>query len=266
MNRNLIFCRGACIAHRRRSWPALVRAGARGIGSALRRARRGASPLAASLLVALAAQAAAATAAPAGDAARGAGLFRACAACHSTLTGDHRTGPSLAAIHGREAASIAEFRRYSPALRASGLVWDDATLDAWLRDPAALVPGNLMAFEGVRDDQARRDLVAYLRALAEGRASDGAPGMPALPDLKQLPAVQHVREIRHCGDTYRVTLGDGETYPFWDFNLRFKTDASARGPAPGQPVIVGAGMRGDRAQIVFAEPAEISSFIRSACE
>jgi cytochrome c len=52
---------------------------------------------------------------------------------------------------------------------------------------------------------------------------------------------------------------------YWEFNLRFKTDASPRGPAPGKPVLVGQGMQGDQAQVVFARSAEISAFIREGC-
>jgi cytochrome c len=51
----------------------------------------------------------------------------------------------------------------------------------------------------------------------------------------------------------------------WEFNLRFKTDSSALGPQPAKPVIVGAGMQGDRASIVFAAPNEIGTFVRREC-
>jgi cytochrome c len=63
-----------------------------------------------------------------------------------------------------------------------------------------------------------------------------------------------------------VKTADGKTNRVWEFNLRFKTDSSKDGPLPGKPVIVGAGMQGDRASIVFAAPGEISSFIRARCE
>ena len=52
----------------------------------------------------------------------------------------------------------------------------------------------------------------------------------------------------------------------WEFNLRFKTDSSDVGPEPGNPVIIGAGMQGDRASVVFASPGEISSFIKQSCD
>lgn len=200
----------------------------------------------------------------AGDVARGAQAFRACAACHSLALGEHRTGPSLAAIYGRRAGSAAGFHRYSEALRKTDLVWNEKSLDEWLRDPGALIPGNAMAFRGLPDARARGDVIAYLRAVWAGKAA--APATPMPPDLKAVKAGQRVKTIRHCADAYRVTLADGKTYPFWEFNLRFKTDSSAQGPRKGEPVIVGAGMGGDRAQVVFAAPEEISAFIRDDCQ
>jgi cytochrome c len=214
--------------------------------------------------VALAGLAAATASHAAADVERGAQAFRACASCHSLAPGDHRTGPSLATVFGRRAATADGFQRYSAALRQSGVVWNGKTLDAWLRDPATFIPGNGMAFQGLPDARARGDLIAYLQTVSTGKIA--APKTPGLPDLKAVDPVRRVKAIRHCGDSYFVTLANGETYPFWEFNLRFKTDSSSRGPARGQPVIVGAGMGGDRAQMVFAEPGEISIFIRSRCE
>ena len=71
--------------------------------------------------------------------------------------------------------------------------------------------------------------------------------------------------ISHCADTYTVKTADGKSDKVWEFNLRFKTDSSELGPRPGKPVIVGAGMQGDRASVVFAAPSEISTFIKDAC-
>jgi cytochrome c len=74
-----------------------------------------------------------------------------------------------------------------------------------------------------------------------------------------------VTAIRYCGDTYTVATADGQEEPFWEFNLRFKTDGSADGPAAGKPVIVQTGMQGDRAAVIFSRPDEISGFIRREC-
>ena len=56
-------------------------------------------------------------------------------ACHSSVAGEHLTGPSLAHVFKHKAASAEGFRRYSNALEHSALVWDDATLDKWLANP-----------------------------------------------------------------------------------------------------------------------------------
>ena len=66
------------------------------------------------------------------------------------------------------------------------------------------------------------------------------------------------------GDVH-VTTEDGRTIPFWEFNLRFKTDSGRVGPSPGKPVLLQAGMQGDRASIVFSSPAEISRLIEERC-
>jgi cytochrome c len=215
--------------------------------------------------------------AEAGDPARGADLFgRACGACHSLQPGRDRTGPSLAGVVGRKAGDLPTFHRYSPALKNSGVTWDRAALDAWITNPQALVPGNRMPFRGIPDAQARADIVAYLAAPAAEQAAGKPGGMGGmmggmmggadeLPDLKAAGPESQVTAIRHCGDTYTVATADGQEEPFWEFNLRFKTDGSDRGPAPGKPVIVGTNMSGDRAAVVFAAPAEISPFIQPGC-
>ena len=200
----------------------------------------------------------------AGDAERGARSFSACAACHTVEPDRHLTGPSLARLWGRKAASVESYRRYSDALKRSGLVWDERTLDAWLRNPRKLVPGNTMQFPGLSGEAARADLIAFLRAASEGKAAR-VPKSPALPDLRRASPVSTVAAIRHCGDSYFVTNGNGQTLSFWEFNLRFKTDSSPSGPEPGKPVLVGQGMQGDRAQVVFSTPGEISTFIRERC-
>src|SRR5689334_683490 len=106
----------------------------------------------------------------AGDAVRGSRLFRQCAACHSTQPGDHMTGPSLAHVWRRRAGSAEGFMRYSDALKAAGLTWDEGSLDKWLSSPEKFIPGSTMTFQGVRDAQARKDLIAYLKAVDENKS------------------------------------------------------------------------------------------------
>lgn len=98
----------------------------------------------------------------AADPKRGELLGLACAACHR-FRADEGTliGPHLQGVFGRPAASVAGFD-YSPALRASGLVWTPRSLEAWLADPAGFVEGTTMAFTGYRSAEDRRDLIAYL--------------------------------------------------------------------------------------------------------
>jgi cytochrome c len=198
----------------------------------------------------------------AGDVERGARLARSCMACHSFAPGRHLTGPSLAGVWGRKAGTAAGFGRYSEALKGADVVWNEQKLDAWIKNPAALVPGNTMVFDGIADAGARGDLLAYLRAVSEGRVAAPDHG---LPSLKGAADSRRVTAIRYCGDAYRVTTADRKTQTWWEFNLRFKTDGSASGPAAGQPVIVGTGMQGDRAAVVFSRPEEMSTFIRREC-
>ena len=90
-------------------------------------------------------------------------------------------------------------------------------------------------------------------------------GGPVSDDLKQLAPENQVEAIGYCGDTYRVSTAAGQTFPFWEFNLRFKTDSSDQGPAKGRPALLPASMMGDRAFVVFADPSEISAFIKPQC-
>jgi len=207
-----------------------------------------------------------------GDAKRGAQLFRACAACHSVAPGEHMTGPSLAKAWNHKAGSAEGFARYSDAMKQLDAKWDDRTLDKWLAAPGSFLPGTSMSFPGIKDAKARRDVIAYLKAVAEEKAPPvqaGGGGMMGMSrskaDLSQAPAEAQVKSIRRCNDTYTVETADGKSEKVWEFNLRFKTDSSRLGPRPGQPVAVGAGMQGDRASIVFASPKEISAAITESC-
>jgi cytochrome c len=206
------------------------------------------------------------------DAARGAQVFQVCMACHSVKPGEHLTGPSLAGVWNRKAGTLADFHRYSDALKASGVVWNRATLQKWLADPERFIPGNAMTFPGLPKAADRDDVIAYLEAVSENKAPTARPtgrGMMmggAKVDLKRAPPEGRVESMGHCGDTYTLRTADGKAQKVWEYNLRFKTDSSKDGPSPGKPVVVGAGMRGDRASVVFAAPEEISRFIKEDCK
>jgi cytochrome c len=207
----------------------------------------------------------------AGDAKRGAQVFGQCMACHSLKPGEHQTGPSLAHVWNHKAASVEGFSRYSDALKGAQITWNEPTLDKWIANPAQLVPGTTMTFPGLKERQARQDVIAYLKAVGENKTPPAAKGGGMMgmarqkSDLKNAPPAGQVRSVKHCGDTYTVETADGKSEKIWEFNLRFKTDSSKLGPRPGQPVAVGAGMQGDRASIVFASPKEISQFVKASC-
>lgn len=97
------------------------------------------------------------------DAGHGESVFKACATCHTT---DHsnRVGPGLEGIIGRKAGTAPGFR-YSRAMKNSGIVWDEKTLDAFLESPQKAVPGTRMPYAGLKDKTDRSDLIAYLAAL-----------------------------------------------------------------------------------------------------
>ncbi len=99
-------------------------------------------------------------------AARGQEVFARCVACHAADRPLTKVGPHLVGVFGRTAGSLDGFP-YSDALMASGLVWDDATLAAFLHNPRELVPGNRMAFVGLRDDADIDAVIAYLRAVSD---------------------------------------------------------------------------------------------------
>ena len=96
--------------------------------------------------------------------------WRQCRSCHQLGDGARNgTGPVLNDIIGAEAAQVDGFR-YSPAFeeaREDGLVWDAATLDAFLEDPAGLIPRNRMSVRGVRSEEERAALIAYLTSYSE---------------------------------------------------------------------------------------------------
>ena len=106
----------------------------------------------------------------AGDPNRGAEIYDRCIACHAL--GYNRTGPKHCGLLGRKAGGAAGFD-YSEAMKSSGIVWDRASLDQFLDDPLASVPGTIMTYDGVKDPIERADLIAYL--VAANRSSTDCP-------------------------------------------------------------------------------------------
>lgn len=108
---------------------------------------------AAALLAPVAAQAEAPTA------------FRQCVACHKVEEGKHGVGPSLFGVFGKPAAGVEGFTRYSASMKEANLVWDEATLNAYLTNPKAVVPKGTMAFAGLKKPEDVLAVIEYLKTV-----------------------------------------------------------------------------------------------------
>lgn len=96
-----------------------------------------------------------------GDAARGQQLYaKECAACHSLTA--NKDAPLHCGLVGRKAGTVPGFP-YSEAMRSSGLVWNEQTLDEFITAPYIVLPGTIMGFPGFADATDRADVVAYLK-------------------------------------------------------------------------------------------------------
>ena len=101
----------------------------------------------------------------AGDAAKGKKVFKKCKACHTiNKGGKNRVGPNLFGIVDAKAGAVKGYK-YSSAMKASGLTWDEATLDKYLKKPRKLVKKTKMSFSGLKKGGQRADIIAYLKTL-----------------------------------------------------------------------------------------------------
>jgi cytochrome c len=96
------------------------------------------------------------------DAAAGEKDFLVCRACHQVGPGAKvAVGPVLNGIIGRKAGTYPGYQ-YSPANKDSGIVWTPEELDKYLISPQTVVPHTKMIFPGLKDEQKRKDVIAYL--------------------------------------------------------------------------------------------------------
>lgn len=96
-----------------------------------------------------------------GDPVRGKADYAQCQICHNIDR--NSIGPRHMGLFGRKAGSLPDYNNYSTALKNSGIVWNEQTLDQWLQGPSKMVPGTHMIFAGVADPQERADIIAYLK-------------------------------------------------------------------------------------------------------
>jgi cytochrome c len=103
-------------------------------------------------------------AAVADDVEAGKAAFKKCALCHTTEAGKNKVGPSLFGVVGRKSASLENYN-YSEGMKKFDHTWDPQTLDTYLADPRATVPGTKMIFPGLKEKNERDDVIAYLETL-----------------------------------------------------------------------------------------------------
>lgn len=103
----------------------------------------------------------------AGDIKAGEKVFKKCKACHVVDKEKNKTGPHLVNIMGRSAGSLESYKKYSKAMKESGIVWDEETLDGYLEKPKKYIKGTKMAFAGLKKEKDRENVIAYLKSFSE---------------------------------------------------------------------------------------------------
>ena len=106
-------------------------------------------------------------------------------------------------------------------------------------------------------------IISFVVALGLGPATAHQQGNKL--HLADAPLDQQVEAINYCQGVYRVVTKQGEPVEYPEFDLRFKTDSSEDGPRSGAPVLIKAGMRGDRGFVIFSIPEDVSAFLKTTC-
>lgn len=106
------------------------------------------------------------TPASAADLDAGKKVFKKCKACHSLKAGKKKVGPSLFGVMGNKAGQVKGFK-YSKAMKAADITWDDASLDAYLTKPKKFLKGTKMSFAGLKKKADRDNVIAYVKANAK---------------------------------------------------------------------------------------------------
>ena len=98
----------------------------------------------------------------AADPVKGRKVFKKCVACHSLQEGKNKMGPPLNNLLGRKAGSVDGYK-YSKAMKNSGVVWDEESLDKFITKPRKFIPKTKMSFRGIKKKSLRDDLISFLK-------------------------------------------------------------------------------------------------------
>jgi cytochrome c len=203
---------------------------------------------------------------------KGAAQFSKCYFCHSLKASVHMTGPSLAGIWNAKAASQKDFELYSDSLKKSGLVWDEKTMQNWLRNPKHLVPGTSMTYDFAGDDESLENLIEFLKVatvpdgyktvlnkkwISKEFADGQRPRSWIEPSDDQV-----VEKIEYCKSIYTIYRKASGVSKYWEENINLRVSASDRNGGIKSIRILPTGSLGDRFLILFPSFVSMNKSIK----